>query len=226
MALEHEPITDLPDEKELAAPEVCRAALAKMAGACRDATGDDKWLLQAWTARTALSLSSYGIPRMKPTRRPGDRPVSVAVRAAKMLNAGVFDNGLDNEMRAGDAVEFLGEVEADVAYLDPPYPGTLAYEQVYAGINHLLDPALPTTPSPWSAEDGWKLLREAFAAAENIPLVVISMGKGADPDEIGEMMTEAGREPTWRSLDHKHLAVLKRENDPEGDELLLVGKKR
>ena len=507
MALEGPPIEEMPSEKELSVPEACRTTLARMAGAAREAEGMDRSLLEAWTARTALGMSSWGIPTMGAGRRdfddmtPGQatqltrtgKPVSMALKAAKTLNAGVFDNGLGNEMRQGDAVEFLAEVEADVAYCnppeapiwmadmthkpigeiavgdkvigwaigrrenprtdgrvgtgeqrkvaerqrawlrvatvervqrrkaplvkvtmesgrtirctpdhlwsrhpnsgrplgrrqtphewitaepgeylshvmdpipelppdlmreaawlggmfdgegsagrraqptiaqcrkhnpevcdrleatltrlgfdwtyyeaksgggayaikggrreqarfivwcqparwekiqerilganwrtkdkiiavepdgegevismttttgnyvawgyaskncDPPYPGTLAYEQVYSGINHLLDPSLPTEPSPWSAADGWKLLREAFAAAEGIPLVVISMGKGADPDEIAEMMTEAGREPSWRSLDHKHLAALKRDHDPDGDELLLIGKKR
>jgi hypothetical protein len=85
---------------------------------------------------------------------------------------------------------------------------------------------MPTDPSDWSAADGWRLLKQAFEAAENVPLVVISMGKGADPEEISEMMTEAGREPSWKSLDHKHLSALKVDHDPDGDELLLMGVKR
>jgi hypothetical protein len=185
-------------------------------------------------------MASWGIPTMAAGRREWDdltpgqatqllrtgKPLSMAVKAADTLNQGVFDNGLDNRMNNGDAVEFLADVEADIAYLDPPYPGTLAYEQVYAGVNHLLDPSMPTDPSDWSAADGWRLLKQAFEAAENVPLVVISMGKGADPEEISEMMTEAGREPSWKSLDHKHLSALKVDHDPDGDELLLMGVKR
>lgn len=239
MALEHDPIDDLPDIKQLSIPVECREVLARMVGAERAATGYARWLLRAWIARTALSMSSWGIPTMGAGRREWDemtpgqatqllrtgKPLSMAVRAALALNGGVFDNGLDNEARQGDAVKFLAEVEADIAYLDPPYPGTLAYEQIYQGVNRLLDPEIGNEPSDWSAADGWKLLTEAFAAAENIPLVVISMGKGADPDEIAQMMRDAGREPSWRSLDHKHLSALKRDHDPEGDELLLIGRK-
>ena len=240
LALEHEPIDALPDEKELSIPTECRSLLARIAGAEREAKGIDRHLYGAWLSRLALSMASWGIPTMPAGRRmwdeltPGQatqllrtgRPLKMATEAARTLNLGIFDNGPDNRMHEGDAVKFLAEVEADVAYLDPPYPGTLAYEQVYAGVNHLLDPSMPTEPSDWSAADGWKLLKEAFAAAENVPLVVISMGKGADPEEIAEMMTDAGREPEWKSLDHKHLSALKTEHDPEGDELLLMGVKR
>ena len=238
-ALEHEPIEDMPDEKELSIPTECRQVLATIVAAEREAQEMTRWLLRAWIARLALSMSSWGIPTMAAGRREWDeltpgqatqllrtgKPLAMAVKAADTLNAGVFDNGLDNRMYQGDAVEFLANVDADIAYLDPPYPGTLAYEQVYAGVNHLLDPEYPAEPSDWSAEDGWKLLQDAFTAADNIPLVVISMGRGADPEAISDMMRDAGREPAWKSLDHKHLSALKTEHDPDGDELLLMGAK-
>ena len=239
VAIEHEPISDLPDQKELSIPVECRELLSRLVGYEREQDGMKRWLLRAWIGRTALSMSSWGIPTMGAGRREWDeltpgqatqllrtgKPLSMAVRAAEALNGGVFDNGLPNRVEEGDAVEFLGEVEAEVAYLDPPYPGTLAYEQVYQGVNHLLDPSTPIEPSEWSAADGWKLLKEAFAAADAIPLVVISMGKGADPEEISEMMRAAGREPSWKSLKHKHLSALKVDHDPDGDELLLMGVK-
>lgn len=238
-ALEHDPVEELPDEKELSIPTECRTVLARILGAERESAGVDRWLYRAWISRLSLSMASWGIPTMAAGRRSWDeltpgqatqlirtgKPLSMAVKAAQTLNQGVFENGQDNRMYEGDAVDFLANVKADIAYLDPPYPGTLAYEQVYAGVNHLLDPSLPTEPSDWSAADGWRLLQDAFDAAEHIKLIVISMGKGADPEEIAEMMTSAGREPQWKSLDHKHLSALKTDHDPDGDELLLMGVK-
>jgi hypothetical protein len=240
-AVENEGIDNLPDDRALAYPEVCRDLLGRMAGAEREATGRKRWLYRAWIVKTALGLSAWGKPTMSTGRKEADEnnpgqaarimrtrtPLALAVRAAEKLNRGVFTNGQRNEATRSDALSWLGENagRVDVAYLDPPYPGTMAYETVYQGINELLDPEFGNTPSDWSRHDGWELLEEALKAADSVPLVIVSMGRGADPRRIHDMMESSGRESAWWSVAHKHLKTLKAANDPDGDELLLVGRK-
>lgn len=230
----------LPGGKDLALSKPCRLILAKMLAAER-ATEDEllKHLYGAWIGKTTLTMAMWGIPTMAAGLRDWDemtvgqtgqlkktgRPLQTAIKVAAQINGGVFDNGYENTMHRGDAVEWLTGVDAEtVVYLDPPYPGTLSYEVVYAGINRMLDPEASTKPSKWSAKDGWRLLSDALDAAEASPLWVVSMGKQADPDEMVEMMRKRGRRADWRSIDHKHLTSIKKTHDEGGDELLIIGR--
>ena len=241
-AIEHDAV-DIPDERELSMPAASRDVLARIAGAEQDSEGIRKWLYRAWLARSALHMSSWGIPtRREPdlaveeedfdSLTPGQasrllrmgKPLSMAVDSADALNLAVFDNGRENRMESKDALDFLSEVQADVAYLDPPYPGTLPYEQAYAGLNRLLDGDADRRGSDWSGVDGWKLLDEAIQAADHIPLLIVSMGTGADPGQITDMMRAAGRDARWESVDHTHLKSLANEKN-DSDELLVIGAK-
>lgn len=236
-ALTHEP-GEIPGNRELSLPENCRDVLARMVGYERNLDGGPtRWLVRAWIAKTAISMATWGVPTMAAGRRTWDeltpgqaqqlkrtgKPLQFAMKLAQDLNRGVFDNAHRNTFNRGDAVAFVGSVEADICYLDPPYPATMSYEKTYVGVNRLLEPGASDTPSPWSDADGWKLLAGVFDAAEAIPSIVISMGKGADPERISEMLKERGREPSYRTLDLRHLQSLKTSSDPEGDELLIVG---
>jgi len=231
---------ELPDDRELSLPENCREVLRHIATYERQREGGTtKWLLRAWLVKLALSLAMWGVPTMAGGRRKWDEltpgqagqlnrtgePIRQALKAAESLNGGIFDNGQENTMDRGDAIEWLTDREGDVVYIDPPYPGTLAYEDVYVGVNRLIEPEWAEPSSAFSEADGWRLLAKVFDAAEDVPLWVVSMGTGGDPEKIAEMMTERGREPTWHPVQHKHLAALKKEHADEGDELLIVGKR-
>lgn len=237
-ALATEPDIALPDEKVLSLPENCREVLARLATREREAQGLHRYLMRAWIAKLALSMAMWGIPTMAGGRRTWDeltagqaqqlkrtgRPMQFARKVAESLNAGVFGNGLDNRMHEGDALDFIKGVQADVLYADPPYAGTLAYEDTYRGVAELILPDYAEPASEWSSEDGWLLLERAFDAAEHIPLWVISMGKGADGDRIADMITDRGRTATVKNLAHEHLSALKSEHGEGGDELLVVGR--
>lgn len=241
--LEADPV-DLPDERELSMPLASREVLARIAGAERKTEGIRRWLFRAWLARSALHMSSWGIP----TRREPDlaveeqdfddltpgqasrllrmgKPIAMAASSADALNLAVFDNGHENTMSESDAIDFLSNVKADVAYLDPPYPGTLPYEQAYAGLNRLLDRDASRVGSDWSGKDGWQLIEQAIQVADDIPMLIVSMGTGADPLAITEMMKATGRDARWESPDHTHLkALANAKNEP--DELLVIGVQR
>jgi adenine-specific DNA-methyltransferase len=228
---------EIPPPKELSVPDNCRTVLKRLVGYERERRED--WLTRLWIGKLAITMSTWGVPTMAAGRREWDeltpgqaqqlnrtgRPLSLARRVAESINGGVFDNGMHNTMTREDAVDFLGTVEADAVYLDPPYPGVLAYEKVYVGVNRLLEPDASDEPSEWSEPNGWSLLVRAFDAAEGIPLWVVSMGKGADVDAIREMIRERGREPQVKALAHRHLEALKKEHGEGGDELLIVAKR-
>lgn len=239
-ALLHDP-GEIPSDRELSLPANCRNVLARMAGYERELPeGPARWLTRAWIAKTAIGMATWGVPTMAAGRRTWDeltpgqaqqlkrtgKPIEFALKAGRSINPGVFQNGRENTFNRGDAVEFVKGLEGvDVLYLDPPYPNTMAYEQVYVGVNRLLEPDASDKPSEWSAADGWKLLGKVFAAADAIPTIVISMGTNADPERIVEMLTATGREASHRTLDLKHMTALKSEHGEGGDELLIVGKK-
>ena len=67
-----------------------------------------------------------------------------------------------------DARAVLAATAADVAYLDPPYPGTTGYGRTYAAVDALLGDD-QTSGSPPS-------LDQLLDAARQIPLVVLSYG--------------------------------------------------
>ena len=56
---------------------------------------------------------------------------------AEQINAGVFE-GKARVMKRS-VMEALPEIEADVMYADPPYPGVMSYEREYKVIDEILE---------------------------------------------------------------------------------------
>ena len=89
-------------------------------------------------------------------------------RLAQEVNRGVFPGS--GEAHQTDAVAFLADVEGDVVYLDPPYPGTTSYEREYAVLDELLEGRrYETSPFSRSAD----LLTELFRACHQIPVWLV-----------------------------------------------------
>ena len=88
-------------------------------------------------------------------------------RIADRINGSVFA-GRGRAAQA-DARQTLASVDAGVAYLDPPYPGTLRYESEFAVLDTLLGDDAPPRGDPPSID-------ALLDAAHRIPLVVISYG--------------------------------------------------
>lgn len=148
-------------------------------------------------------------------------------KLADAINAGVIDNGMENEMHQADARAFLQAVKADVAYFDPPYAGTLAYEAEY----HILDQILVNKrferqKSEFSKADGMQLMSEVFQAARHIPTWIVSMGNAQGQNDLDELLSMVGRHrhvEAWR-LKYKHLpALATKEHQEKSQEYLIVG---
>ena len=97
--------------------------------------------------------------------RNGFRPGQLWSNAAR-INSGVF--GGRGIARSGDAHDVLAKTKADIAYLDPPYPGTSGYTDNYRLLDELLGDSTPVSPMP--------TVDSLLESAADVPLVVISLG--------------------------------------------------
>ena len=88
-------------------------------------------------------------------------------RTAEKINGGVF--GGFGRAVVGDVLTTLKSHSADVAYLDPPYPGTTGYTDSY----HTLDLLLGDHPEANSSVPD---LQELLEFSSHIPVLVLSYG--------------------------------------------------
>lgn len=220
----------MPPVEHLMWPDDTREIMAGICAAADTyARPEKRWLLRALAVKTALTISQFGRPRMSVGRKARDgrhgdassarqakalrtleEPRKVVLSCASHMYGRIFTNGQRNEMHRMDVLDFLSSVKGDIVYLDPPYPGTLAYEPAYIGIDALLDNReLDGVPSRFSADDGWKFIGEVLDAAEHIPTWVLSLGnEHVDLAALEAMMRERGREVEAMALDHAHLNSL------------------
>ena len=157
------------------------------------------------------------------------RPIPEVLRElAQAINAGIIDNAEENQAFRLDVLDFLHRVQADVVYFDPPYAGTLAYEQEY----HVLDQVLAgqlgeAKKSEFSRKDGMKFLDEVFKAAKHIPVWIVSMGNAGGANDLGELqeMVARYRRPETYRIKYRHIpAVATEEHQAKNEEYLIVGR--
>ncbi|TET98123.1 MAG: hypothetical protein E3J29_03905 [Dehalococcoidia bacterium] len=109
------------------------------------------------------------------------------------VNLGVFAG--EGEVHQQDAFEFLGSIEGDVVYLDPPYPGTTSYEKEYAVLDCLLE-GRRYDASDFSGRT--PPLDELFHACRHIPIWLVSLGNASMAKE--ELIDSISRHATIRRL--------------------------
>ncbi len=118
---------------------------------------------------------------------------------AQRVNAGVLPG--EGTAQQCDARGALATSAAEVAYLDPPYPGTTGYRHNYAVIDALLgDPAPRAAPPSLDA---------LLDAARPIPLWLLSYG-GPGTTLAALVAQVARHRPVRRALalPYPHLAAL------------------
>jgi adenine-specific DNA methylase len=141
---------------------------------------------------------------------------------AQQVNAGVFQG--EGRVLQRSVLEALPEIEAAVAYFDPPYPGVMSYEKEYRIIDELLEgQARPT--SPFTAKTGADLLDQLFKRALHIPVWLLSLGNAVvGIDDLERKMKRLGRETKAIELRYQHLAaVATEEKKATNREFLVVG---
>jgi hypothetical protein len=137
------------------------------------------------------------------------------------VNAGVIPGR--GETSRMDALDFLASVVGDVVYLDPPYPGTTAYEREYEILDVLLEgKALPT--SRFSKDAG--ALKELFAACEHIPVWVVSLNNSVlQLEDLLDLIRVHRRQVDAVSIPYRHLGpIASRERNLNNREFIIVAR--
>ena len=141
---------------------------------------------------------------------------------AQEVNAGGFE-GRGRVMKTS-VIDILPDIEADVVYLAPPYPGVMSYEKEYKIIDEILEGASRPT-SPFTARDGALQIDGLFERALHIPVWVLSLGNAVvSVDELEQKMAMHGRRTKAIALRYQHLpAVATAQKKRENREFLVIG---
>ena len=134
------------------------------------------------------------------------------------VNAGVFPGRGKASQR--DTLDFLADVNGDVVYLDPPYPGTTSYEREYAVLDDLLE-GKKRAPSRYSQSK--EMLPELFAASAHIPVWLVSLNNAAMAvEEFVSMIKKHRRDVRALEIPYRHLASIASEAKNEENREYIV----
>jgi adenine-specific DNA methylase len=141
---------------------------------------------------------------------------------AQRINAGVFQG--EGRVIKRSVLDALPEIQADVAYFDPPYPGVMSYEKEYRIIDEMLEGHTRPT-SPFTAKDGASMIDHLFERAQHIPIWVLSLGNAVvGLEELEAKMTKYGRTTRAAEIRYQHLPAVATEEKKENNrEFLVVG---
>ena len=141
---------------------------------------------------------------------------------AQQLNAGVFQG--EGRVLKRDVLEALPEIQADVAYFDPPYPGVMSYEKEYRVLDEILEGQSRPT-SPFTAKTGASMIDALLERAQHIPVWVLSLGNAVvTVEELEAKMARLGRKTKAIEIAYQHLpAVATAEKKRTNREFLVVG---
>ncbi len=106
-------------------------------------------------------------------------PPLIVRRLARAINKAVFANGYDNLVHQTDALNLVSEFadQADILYLDPPYPEVTGYETYWVIDSVLAGKLIRQDISPWSSASQFTAhLHQLLEQAETVPLWLISYG--------------------------------------------------
>lgn len=133
-------------------------------------------------------------------------------RVARQVNRAIFGNGHDNLAHREDAQSLTEKwaAQADILYLDPPYPGVTGYETYHVLDSVFAGQLVPRNRSPWSTAQFSLQLLNLLDVAQEIPLWVISYGNvGVTLRELIDLI-EAYRPVRTLSIEYTHLQAIAR----------------
>ncbi len=160
-------------------------------------------------------------------RKINCHPSKIAQAIAHEINRGVFANGQANQAHCMDIFALLPTVQADIAYFDPPYAGTLAYETALKPLDDFLrGHAEPAEKSVFSQSDAVRFLDQMFDRARHIPVWAISYGNAKlNLDDLVAMIRRHKRVVEARELHHVHCTGLaSAESKAANREFILIGR--
>lgn len=145
-----------------------------------------------WTYRHALAANA-------------EHPLPALRRLARAINQGVMRGAQPCQALKADARETIRlGAGSDILYLDPPYAGTLAYEEEYRVLDELLGERYGQ--SAFSDRDGLSELAQLLSQCGEYPLWVISYGNAVAGLEDVKAVVEQYRPVRATEIAYQHLA--------------------
>jgi adenine-specific DNA methylase len=143
-------------------------------------------------------------------------------KIAQAINAGVFEG--EGQVLKRSVLDALSEIDAAVAYFDPPYPGVMSYEREYKVIDQILEGRSRPT-SLFTAKDGAGMIDRLFERATHIPVWILSLGNAVvNVEELEAKMARFGRKTKALEIAYQHLpAVATEEKKRTNKEFLVIG---
>jgi hypothetical protein len=217
----------------------------------REMTGPKRWLAFLLIVKYALRLrpmGNWGAKTIVRQMEAGDyeamnpnyvrdvfargvpyHPLRMAEKLRASINRGVFANGQRNEVHQADVLEWLPTVDGDIAFLDPPYSGTLAYEKASRPLDEMLageKQANGGGANPFSSEPPERILPQLFEAAASIPLWIVTYGNGRiGLEELKDLVRR--HRPVVEGFEVKHAhctGLATEESKARNRELVVVGR--
>ena len=158
------------------------------------------------------------------SRNIAGHPKAVAEKLRQQVNAGVFSSGQVNEIHQLDVFEFLGQVEGDILYLDPPYAGTSAYETALRVLDSILEGKIVRDEaSAFSKASALDALERLFDASQRFPLWIVSYGNAAiDLEALVELISKFRKHVQAEEIQYIHLTGLSSEEKRAANRELLI----
>ena len=127
-------------------------------------------------------------------------------------------------MHQRDVFEFLGQVDGDVLYLDPPYAGTSAYETSLRVLDCILEGRMVREDaSVFSKAGAQEALERLFEASQRFPLWVVSYGNTAiGLDTLVEMIGKFKKNVEAEEIRYVHLTGLSSSEKRESNREFLI----
>lgn len=143
-------------------------------------------------------------------------------RIRDKINASIF-GGSEVQLSRMEATAFIAQNHGDVLYLDPPYPGTLAYEKANQVLDSILFGKDAVSQEISSFSSSPEALHPLLEAAKHIPVWVISYGnKVLELPELIEMVKRHRANVVGFARSYQHLAHVSKNSNNQ--ELLVIAK--
>lgn len=145
----------------------------------------------------------------------------------KEYNSSVFENGKNHKAYNKNIFKIIKKVDADLIYLDPPYPGTLnKYYEFYGLLDAYVDSDLPKPfiNSFTNKTESLKLFDTMFELSSSKKYVILSTGNKTYPaaKDLKKLMGNYFRRVSVHEKIHVY-KITGKENKNANKEILLVG---
>ena len=181
-------------------------------GAFNRPFAEERWDDIKATYKHAISANaSHPLPALRHLAKHINRAVARGAQPCRAMQGPALDT-----IRAGEG--------GDILYLDPPYGGTLSYEEEYRIIDEILGEH--HEPSAFSRRDGLDYLVALLAECQNYPLWVISYGNAVVDLQTVTAAVEQFRPAHAVEIAYSHMtAVASREKRESNREFIILGVK-